>query len=878
MKKNTSILLSLLVLLLLSGSTSAQMESKNKTGYNLSGSTLRTHLNFNREWRFTLGDSINAQNTTYNDNSWSRVGLPHSFSIPYFMWKNVYNGYGWYRKQFEVPSSWNGKTVSIEFEGSFIETEVFVNGRFVGKHVGGYTGFNFDITRFVKTGTNLIAVRVNNLWNARVAPRAGDHQFSGGIYRDVFLNVTDNLHVDWCGTFVSTPIVNKSSATCKVQTEVRNNYNEDKNCTVKTEIADPDGKMISMMESTEVVQKNQVRTFSQTLPAIANPKLWCPESPFLHKAITTVLCDGKAIDRYETTFGIRWFSWSATEGFFLNGEHYYLLGANVHQDHAGWGDAVTNAGFKRDVQMMKDAGFNSIRGSHYPHDPAFTKACDEIGMIYFSENAFWGMGGGSGDRNGWGTPSSSCYPPNAADQPHFDQSVITQLKEMIKIDHNKASIIAWSMSNEPFFTDASTITPMKALLNAATDSTRKWDPTRLVAIGGAQRQGVDKLGKGAVAFYNGDGASFANPGVPSMVSEYSSRSTQRPGDFSPAWGELGDGWGRPIWRGGQVIWCGFDHGTVGGEGLATMGLVDYFRLPKRQYFWYQEAYAKGNPTPTPPQWPKKGTPAKLKIEAGKTTITSTDGTDDIQLIISVLDAANRRISNNVPIKLSIVSGPGEFPTGTSIRFIAPSSDEASDIFIRDGQAAIEFRSYYAGKTVIEATSPGLKKATFTITTQGSPVWVKGVTPKIKERPYSRYKENRQSTSANELLLAKNRPSSVSSALPGTNKVNANDDEAGTIWNPEASDTGKWWKLDLEAAYCLNRIQLEFPTADAYKYIIEVSSDDQNWTTVIDRSNNSEKNKVRMEYGNWGRNVRFVRIKFTSALAGLAEVRIGGTSY
>ena len=207
MKKTHYILLFLLSGILSTGLVFAQSGKKENTVGKIADSELRTHLNFNRDWKFALGDSVNAQEPSYNDTFWSKVGLPHSFSIPYFMWWKVYRGYGWYRKQFDVPASWNGKTISVEFEGSFIETEVYVNGVLAGKHVGGYTGFNFDITKLVNAGSNTIAVRVNNNWNPRVAPRAGDHQFSGGIYRDVYLNVTDNLHVDWCGTYITTPTV-----------------------------------------------------------------------------------------------------------------------------------------------------------------------------------------------------------------------------------------------------------------------------------------------------------------------------------------------------------------------------------------------------------------------------------------------------------------------------------------------------------------------------------------------------------------------------------------------------------------------------------------------------------------------------------------------
>ncbi|MFT3738084.1 MAG: glycoside hydrolase family 2 TIM barrel-domain containing protein [Breznakibacter sp.] len=847
-------------------------------GLDATAQNIRIKQNINRDWAFTLGDIKGAEIEAFDDAGWANVSLPHSFSIPYFMWGKVYQGYGWYRKVIDVPDIWNGKNVTLEFEGAFIETEAYVNGKYLGKHVGGYTGFVFDLTAHLVTGKNVVAVRINNLWNPRVAPRAGDHQFSGGIYRDVYLNVTDKLHVDWCGTFIYTPRASKTSAACEAAIEVRNNYNADRPCTVKTDILSPEGKVVASGQSTGTVRKNGTEIFRQVFPAIAGPQLWSPESPKLYSAVTTVSVNGSPVDQYETTFGIRHFEWTADRGFFLNGEHYYLLGANVHQDQAGWGDAVTNAAMRRDVQMIKDAGFNCIRGSHYPHDPAFSQACDEIGIILFQENAFWGMGGSSGDK-GWGTPSSGCYPPKAEDQSFFDQSVLAQLGEMIKIHRNHASIAAWSMSNEPFFTDAPTDGPMKRLLNVATDSARSWDPTREVAIGGAQRKGVDRLGKGAIAFYNGDGASreeFQNPGVPNLVSEYGSTTSHRPGRFFAGWGDVKDGWNRPEWRSGYVIWCGFDHGTVGGVGLATMGLIDYFRLPKRQYYWYAEAYGKGIRNPVEPQWPQDGTPAKLRLEAGNYTIAATDGTDDVQVVVTVLDASGTHVSRNIPVELSVVSGPGEFPTGRNIRFAPPSNREESDIAIRDGRAAIAFRSYYAGKTIIRATAEGVEPAIVEIVTHGTPVWQEGVTKAVEDRPYKRYVEQTEKVSVTqEMLLAANRPAWASSELKGTNKANANDGHGATVWKPAGKDKELWWKVALEASYCIDRIQLEFPEEAPYQYLIEVSGDDVNWTTVADRSAVAINARVRTESGNLGCGIAFVRIRFVSEQAGLSEIKIGG---
>ena len=606
-------------------------------------------------------------------------------------------------------------------------------------------------------------------------------------------------------------------------------------------------------------------------------------------SVITLSMDGKLIDQYETSFGIRRFEWTADKGFFLNGEHYFLRGANAHQDQAGWGDAVTNAAMRRDVQMLKDAGFNCIRASHYPHDPAFTQACDEIGLVLFQENVFWGMGGGSGDSFAFGLPPSSCYPVDPAYQDGFDQSVLAQLKEMIKIHRNGASIAAWSLCNEPFFTDNVTDERMKNLLNICTDSARIWDSTREVAIGGCQRKGIDVLGKGAIAFYNGGGEDFYMPGVPNLVSEYGSTVAERPGLFTPGWTNIaekvfeggGDPWSPPVWRSGHIIWCAFDHGTIGGRRLATMGMVDYFRLPKRQYYWYLEAYKKGNHEPVEPEWVKEGIPAKLKLEASNTIIAATDGTDDTQLIVTVLDASGKHISNNVPVEFTIVSGPGEFPTGRKIRFTPPSDDEASDIQIREGMAAIAFRSYYGGKSIIKATAPGLESATIEIVTKGTPVWEEGITPLVANRPYKRYTEKILPVimpKPEELLLAMNRPSWTSSDMPGTSKSNANDDNNKTAWKPVNGDKEKWWKLHLEAAYSIEVIQIELPEENKdYSFKIEVSTDDVNWKEIPTGQPQTNPDRIRTFRGEFGDNIAFIRITFTSDEAGLSEVKVGGKS-
>jgi len=344
----------------------------------------RQDINFNREWKFHLGDLAGAETVAFDDAKWDDVGLPHSFSMPYFASPKFYTGYGWYRKHFVVPAKWSDQRLFLEFDGAFQVAEIFVNSRLVGEHKGGYTGFSLDITDSVKPGDNLVAVRLNNNWDPQLAPRAGEHVFSGGIYRDVRLVITQPLHVAWYGTFVTTPKVSAESAFVNVKTDIQNDGAVSKQCALRTDILDPSGKTIASISSTQTVSAGSTVTFDQTTGTIARPKLWHPDQPVLYQAVTEVFDGRNVADHYTTPFGFRWFKWTADRGFFLNGEHLYIKGADVHQDHAGWGDAVADSGFFRDVKMVKDAGFDFIRGSHYPHDPHFADACDQLGLFFWS--------------------------------------------------------------------------------------------------------------------------------------------------------------------------------------------------------------------------------------------------------------------------------------------------------------------------------------------------------------------------------------------------------------------------------------------------------------------------------------------------------------
>ena len=861
MKQEKLILLFLLCLL--SGTLYAKVQTDE---------LCRQSINFNRNWKYMQGDYTGAERTDYDDSSWETVGIPHSFSIPYFMSKDFYTGYGWYRKSFELTAKDLKQQLFVEFDGVFQEAEVFVNGKRAGTHTGGYTGFYFDISSAVRMGNNVIAVRVNNIWKANVAPRAGEHVFSGGIYRNVRLVRKSPVHIDWYGIFVTTPDLaahQGKSSVVRVCTDICNKANKTMVFKLLTEVKDAEGQMLVSVENEEKVEANSMKKLEQTTEAINHPTLWHPRHPYLYKVVSSVYQGQTLIDRVETPFGFRWFEWTADKGFFLNGEHLFFKGVNVHQDQAGWGDAVTEAAMRRDILLMKEAGFDLIRGSHYPHAPAFSQACDEEGMLFWSEAPFWGIGGFRPD----GYWDSSAYPVDRKDEQAFEASALQQLEEMIRIHRNHPSIVAWSMCNEAFFSAPEAMKGVRRLLKKMVDLTHQLDPSRPAAIGGAQRplgdERIDKIGD--IGGYNGDGATqpdFQNPGIPNVVSEYGSVTAERPGEYSPGWGDLqmNDGWKGIPWRSGQAIWCGFDHGSIAGSQLGKMGIVDYFRIPKRSWYWYRNEYTRV----APPEWAGEGIPAQLRLEASRTGDILTDGTDDVQLMVTVLNAAGKPVSNSPAVELRLVSGPGEFPTGNMIRF-----EPDSDIRIMDGKAAIAFRSYYAGTSVLEATSPGLKPARIEIVFQGNEAYKKGLTPEVRERSYVRFVREKREKAVQE--FGRNNPTFASSHHKNQVAGFAADGNLQTYWQASEDDPVPFWILDTEKELELKNIQVQFPKESIYRYVLEVSGDKAHWTVVSDKQANRKKEShVAVDFSDAGVRARFVRIRFVKkSPAVIAEVTVRG---
>jgi beta-galactosidase len=860
------------------------------------------------EWKFIRGDwegfsNFGPEQMDYDDSKWSHIGLPHSFSTPYFMENEWYNGYGWYRKHVEYSSDWANKIVHLEFEGVFQVSEVYVNGSFAGRHEGGYTGFSMNITEFLRPGDNVIAVRVNNEWNGQIAPRSGEHTFSGGIYRDVSLSITEPLHIAWNGTFVSTPLFeardNQVKMKVRMQTEVINHSGTDKLARVRTILTDHQGQVLTELESTHTIPAGGVKHFDSFSEPIHNPRLWCLEDPYLYRISTEVIADGAVSDVYEDTMGFRWMEWTAHEGFYLNGKDVYLNGANVHQDQAGWGDAVTQAAIYRDVRMIKDAGMNFIRGSHYPHHPAFARACDYYGILFWSEATFWGIGGTAGDtgeQTHWG--KCSAYPVLEAHQKGFEQSAIQQLSEMIRINRNRPSIIVWSMCNEPFFSHESVKEKAIELIKKMVKVSHEEDPTRKAAAGGGQRWNLDQPEISDVAGLNGDGGGFYlkwdgdervddpesdRPECPQVISEYGSEVMDRPGKYRPFYDHVSASqadpyrFAAPKWRSGQAVWCGFHHGSLAND-MGHMGIIDYYRLPLRSWYWYRFNYLAKQagagdhnlaylgilppePVSSEPEWPKPGTPNKIKLYVGvgsQTTIKN-DGTDDTQLVVELVDINGKRVDATVDVTLKVISGPGQFPS-----YDPKLMNAETGLAIIEGIGAITFRSYYAGETVIAATSPGLQGAALLVTTVGDGTEME---PDMTIPRIQTGNQDKSRFSIEMLDLATHRPTRASSEAKGFAKSNANNADPSTSWRASSINPGECWTLDLEGVKYPKRVELEFDCGGVYQFVLEGSSDGNRWSTLLDYRNNREEidSVIELLAPNAS---RYVKILYTALPAGV----------
>ena len=420
---------------------------------------------FDDNWKFTLGDFPNASANDFDDKNWRKLDLPHDWSIEGKLdQKNpmgVAGGYfpagtGWYRKTFNAPPAWQGKRVSIYFEGVYMDSEVFINGKSLGIHPYGYTSFYYDLVPYLNyNGENTIAVRVDN------SRQVNCRWYSGsGIYRHVWLLVTDPIHIGHWGAAITTPDISPEKATVQVKTLVKNETSSPQSIVLSTQLTDKNSKSAGNDKVKVELPANNEKEVVQNIN-IDNPLLWTPETPNLYQAQIKVMQADKTIDIFQNTFGIRSINFSPENGFQLNGKSVILNGGCVHHDNGCLGAKAYDRAEERRVALLKSAGFNAVRTSHNPPSEAFLDACDRLGLMVIDESF-----------DGW---RESKTPHDYSK--YFDDWWKRDLESMVLRDRNHPSIIMWSTGNEIIErTKPEAVETADRLANCV----RRIDPTRPV--------------------------------------------------------------------------------------------------------------------------------------------------------------------------------------------------------------------------------------------------------------------------------------------------------------------------------------------------------------------------------------------------------------
>jgi beta-galactosidase len=581
--KFITILLS--AMLLFSVSSAQKKQTENQKSH-------RIEKLINSQWTFNYFPATVADKgyeaTGFDDSKWPVISIPHTWSTyettgevhpfirnaseadnPYW-----WTGWGWYRKHFTPGSEYSGRKIFVEFEGVQKYCKVWINGKYLGDHKGGYGSFDFDLTGYVKPGEdNLLVVAVNNRQKDefRIPPlAAGEFDVYGGIYRDVSLVLKDNLYIPMQGsamheggTYISTPQVSEKEGIVRVQTWVKNDNAIRKNCTLQTIISDAAEKVVQVVKSESIIEPGQIFRFDQIFKPVKNPHLWSPDNPYLYTAHSQVIDERAIVDDYTTSFGFRWFSWDFKENFlYLNGAKMVIHGGNRHQSYPWLGDAIpkwiTEMDFK---DLAENMNYNFIRTAYYPNDRIVYDLTDKYGIVAEEEL------------------------PNILNQDFSPEVQQQQLKEMIRRDRNHPSILFWSMGDE-------TSHPADSKFAVAEDTTRILTASG-VPVGSAGKfvkhtetnLDIQNLRRNTIrGWYNKDVANAEPEDYLKCGTEELQQKTLKASQKFGA--------------GNLCTWLYEDHGADREYSnspllhVNSMGYVDLYRIPKYAYYFWQASYGK----------------------------------------------------------------------------------------------------------------------------------------------------------------------------------------------------------------------------------------------------------------------------------------------
>lgn len=603
----------------------------------LQAQTAREEFLLEKNWKFTKGDYPDAIQNNFNDKSWQSVTVPHDWAIygPFDRKHDLqevavtqngetkatiktgrtgglpYVGIGWYRNTFNVDHFKKGeKRVSLLFDGAMSEAKVYVNGKEACFWPLGYNSFHCDVTDLLNADgkDNILAVRLEN------KPQSSRWYPGAGLYRNVHVVVTDEVHVPVWGTYVTTPFVSEEYASVKLKTEIENSDNND--VRIVTEILDANSKVVATKDNT--LKINHGKPFEQNF-IVNNPNLWSPETPYLYKAVSTVYVKDKKVDQYTTRFGIRDIKLIADKGFFLNGKKRKFQGVCNHHDLGPLGAAINVAALRRQLTMLKDMGCDAIRTAHNMPAPELVELCDEMGfMIMIEPFDEWDI---AKCTNGY--------------HRFFDKWAEKDMVNMIRNYRNNASVVMWSIGNEVPTQCSPEGYKVASFLQ---DICHREDPTRPVTCG------MDQI---TCVLNNGFAAMLDVPGFNYRVHRYEEAYNKLPQnlvlgtetsstvssrgvykfpvekkanavyddhqsssyDFEYCeWSNLPDDdlalADDHDWTMGQFVWTGFDYlgepspyDTDAWPNHSSMfGIIDLASIPKDRYYLYRSIWNKNDNT------------------------------------------------------------------------------------------------------------------------------------------------------------------------------------------------------------------------------------------------------------------------------------------
>lgn len=574
-------------------------------------------ISINDHWQFIrAADTINGR--------WMPVTIPHSWNTSDVMddEPGYYRGKGWYKRKLTIPASSKGKEVSLRFEAASQVATLFVNGRQVAHHTGGYNAFQVSISAFLHydsaVNNNEVVVLVDNSYNEHIAPLTADFTFFGGIYRDVWLVTANPVHFlpdeVFGGTGYKVDVTNVESGTAavKVISNLRNKSKGKVKLQLTTVVYDMEGRKISSSQAGISMNPSAVHLVTQQLPSVRSPHLWSTTDPYLYTATTTIT-DARTreiLDERTTAVGFRWFSFDAARGFFLNGKPLKLVGASRHQDRPGLGNAVPDALAREDVELLKKMGGNFLRVAHYPQDQSILDACDKLGIL---------------------TSVEIPLVNEITESEEFTSNSLMMLVEMIRQNYQHPSVVIWCYMNEillkPHFNNDKPrqkvyFENILKLAKSLDSLTRVEDPSRPTMI--ANHGDFDRYNSTGLTsvpdiigwnlysgWYGGELKNFPAfldkhhellPGKPLIVSEYGADADPRIHSFNPVRFDksieyatlfhqyyLDEMLKRPFVA-GAFVWNLADFNSETREEtmphINNKGLLRWDRKPKAPYYYY----------------------------------------------------------------------------------------------------------------------------------------------------------------------------------------------------------------------------------------------------------------------------------------------------